>query len=179
MQTIVRCNNVPCISADAGYGRRYQPDLVQQPEADKIAVATSMALKAIRQPRVRQLEECSREMFGDVVVTSYFLNLTAVTRLPERPITPMSYTVDMEGVSSSGYSSTLSLTRRSSSEEYDSEKRRTSVLVDQLLADIYSFRGDTDSYATTDYSSCASHKSQKCGGFVKEDLCKKGKPGAK
>jgi hypothetical protein len=89
--------------------------------------------------RVRQLESCSREMFGDLILT----------RQTPPPEVAFSHVVQAVPVT---------LTLRKSSIDHphaDLEKRRASDLVEELLVDIYS------SVNGSDYNSATSTKSHR------------------
>lgn len=111
-----------------------------------------------RQRRIRQLESCNREMFGDLVVTCQ-----------SPPNVPVSPPVPLVFRGSAPF-------RRAASQDEperrrnESDKRRTSALLDQLLADIYSkFDGNH-----SDYNSATSQQSQRGRRIDKKELREKG-----
>lgn len=92
--------------------------------------------------RVKQLEQCNRDMFGDIVVTCQTAPKVLLATV-EAYVPPMV------------------IESRKVNWDSENEKRRASLLVDQLLSDIYSKIGNENS--ASDYNSGTSSKSgRKC-----------------
>lgn len=99
--------------------------------------------------RVKQLETCNREMFGDVVVTTCQASPKAL--LPKiEPYVPPIIFENKKATAAINWNS-------------ENENRRASVLVDQLLSEIYAKIGDvggnssnsvSDGYSATSSRSC-------------------------
>ncbi|CAG9829268.1 unnamed protein product [Diabrotica balteata] len=95
--------------------------------------------------RIEPLAECHREMFGDLVLTS----LTPLReQLPRQIIQPIPYDIKIRRASMDS----VTVVKRCA----ESDKRRASSLVEQLLMDIYN-----SVHTTTDYNSTSgkSHRS--------------------
>lgn len=98
--------------------------------------------------RIKQLEMCNREMFGDVVVTCQTPpKIDAVSR-----IEPYAPPVAIDNKSG-----------QSLCWEKENERRRASLLVDQLLSEIYTKigNGSSSNNSASDYNSATSSKSGK------------------
>lgn len=93
--------------------------------------------------RVKQLETCNREMFGDVIVTCQTSPKVLLSQV-ENYVPPIIF----ENKKSNSWT-----------RDGENEKRRASVLVDQLLSEIY---GNNGAGISSDYNSATSSKS--CGG---------------
>lgn len=105
--------------------------------------------------RVKQLEVCDRGMFGDVVVTCQTAPNIPIPQ--PKPFVPPAERYAMVGLSGNG-------------DRWENERRRASVLVDELLMDIYSKIGA----GLTDYNSATSSKSSKECRLDEKSLWEKG-----
>ncbi|XP_023029096.2 uncharacterized protein isoform X1 [Leptinotarsa decemlineata] len=94
--------------------------------------------------RIEPFEKCHREMFGDLVLTC---QTPIQGELPRRLVLPVTYSVEVRRASADSATNTRIL---------ESEKRRASALVDELLMDIY-----YSVHNSTDYNSTSgkSHRS--------------------
>lgn len=106
--------------------------------------------------RVRQLESCDKQMFGNLIVTCP----TYGSAMPKKLIQPVPITVKP-------VTTPEEIVRR---HMIEAERRRASMLVDQLLLDIHnSIQHNTDYNSTT--SGKSSHKYSR---QMSHDLCKRG-----
>lgn len=108
--------------------------------------------------RIKQLEECNRDMFGDLIVACQ----TPITdELPRQVMQAIPYTIGVRRATVDTVRGPVNL---------NNDKRRASVLVDELLLQInYSLHN-----ASTDYNS-TSGKSHKHVFIELGELDKKGK----
>ncbi|KAK9890804.1 hypothetical protein WA026_012148 [Henosepilachna vigintioctopunctata] len=107
--------------------------------------------------RVRQLEYCNKQMFGNLIVTCP----TYSTHMPEKLIQPVPITVKPVITPEEVIKKHL----------MEAEKRRTSLLVDQLLLDIHnSFQHSTDYNSTTSGRSSQKYSNVQSHDLYKRDL---------
>lgn len=108
--------------------------------------------------RVKQLETCNREMFGDVVVTCQTSPKATLARI--EPYVPP-----------------IVFGNANNNKMSENDKRRASLLVDQLLSEIYSRigNGNHSNNSFTDYNSATSSRSGRSCRWDEKTLWEQGK----
>lgn len=109
--------------------------------------------------RVKQLETCNREMFGDVIVTCQAPQKSHLSKIESAYIPPLIF----------------ENTAKRIQWKSDNEKRRASLLVDQLLSEIYARIGSASgSNTNSDCNSVASSRSCRVCRLDEKSLWEKG-----